>query len=296
MTVLVIGATGKTGRAVTRALASRGTDVRAAVRSVDRQSTAYAAGARSISVVDLGSGVGLAAAVAGVDAVYHLAPNVHPDEAGMAARVAAAAASARVTRFVFHSVLHPDDASMPHHLRKAEAERVVRNVLPGATVLRPAAYHQNLVDAARSGRLAVPYSLDSPFSNVDLDDVAEAAALVLTRHGHEGLTYELAGPEVLSVREQATVASEVLGHHVVAEHVSLDAWSGGPGSTLPEQARADLLAMFTAYDREGLVGEADTLRRLLGREPRTWADVLGAAALPAVGPVGGSGDGSATSG
>ncbi|MGO4599433.1 SDR family oxidoreductase [Terrabacter sp. 2RAF25] len=274
MTVLVIGATGKTGRAVTRALASRGIAVRAAVRSADRQNMAYAAGAQSISVVDLETGAGLTEAVDGVDAVYHLAPNVHPDEAAIAGRVAAAAAAAGVGRFAFHSVLHPDDASMPHHLRKGEAEHVVRAALPRATVLRPAAYHQNLVEAARSGRLAVPYSLDTPFTNVDLDDVAEGAATVLTRHGHEGLTYELAGPEVLSVRDQAAVASEVLGRHVTAEHVPLEGWTTGPGASLPEQARADLLAMFTAYDRHGLVGEADTLRRLLGREPRTWALAL----------------------
>ncbi|GAB3880412.1 NmrA family NAD(P)-binding protein [Terrabacter terrigena] len=278
MIVLVIGATGKTGRAVTRALASHGIAVRAAVRSADRQNTAYAAGAQSISVVDLESGAGLAEGVDGVDGVYHVAPNVHPDEAAIADRVATAAASAGVRRFVFHSVLHPDDASMPHHLRKAEAERQVRAALPGATVLRPAAYHQNLVDAARSGRLAVPYSLDSPFTNVDLDDVAEVAALVLTRHGHEGVTYELAGPEALSVRDQAVVATDVLGHRVTAEHVSLESWATGPGSNLPEQARAHLLAMFTAYDRHGLVGEGDTLHRLLGREPRTWADLLRAAA------------------
>ena len=43
-------------------------------------------------------------------------------------------------------------------------------------MLRPAAYHQNLVDAAHAGRLPVPYSLDAPFTNVDLDDVAEVAA------------------------------------------------------------------------------------------------------------------------
>ena len=274
MTTLVIGATGKTGRAVTRALASGGTAVRAAVRSADRQSAAYAAGAQSISVVDLETGAGLEEALDGVDAVYHLAPNVHPDEVGMASRVASAAASAGMRHFAYHSVLHPDDASMPHHLRKAEAERTVRAALPHATILRPAAYHQNLVEAARSGRLAVPYSLDSPFTNVDLDDVAEVAALVLTRPGHEGVTYELAGPELLSVREQATVASEVLGHHVTAEHVSLETWAAGPGASLPEQARADLLAMFTAYDRHGLVGEPDTLRRLLAREPRSWADAL----------------------
>ncbi|GAA2493994.1 SDR family oxidoreductase [Terrabacter carboxydivorans] len=273
-TVLVIGAAGKTGRAVTAALTSRGVDVRAAVRSARRAETAYAVGARSISVVDLETGSGLDEAVVGVDAIYHLAPNVHPDEVGIADRVAGAAARAGLSRFVFHSVLHPDDASMPHHLRKAAAEKVVRAHLPGATALRPAAYHQNLVDAVLAGRLSVPYSLDSPFTNVDLGDVAEVAATVLTRPGHEGLTYELAGPEVLSVRDQAHVATDLLGRRVEVSHVALDDWVAGPGTSLTAQARDDLLAMFAAYDRAGLVGDPATLRRLLGREPRTWAQAL----------------------
>ena len=276
-TVLVIGAAGKTGRAVTRALTAAGVAVRAAVRSPDSAPTAYAAGAQSISVVDLETGAGLAEATADVDAIYHLAPNLHPEEAGIAERVASAAARVRVGRFGFHSVLHPDDAMMPHHLRKAEAERVVRSLLPGATVLRPAAYHQNLVSAARSGRLAVPYSLDSPFTNVDLDDVAEAASTVLVHPGHEGLTLELAGPEILTVRDQAAIATEVLGREVTAEQLPAEAWVAGPGARLPDQARADLLAMFTAYDHHGLVGDMATLQRLLGRPPRTWADALRAA-------------------
>ncbi|MGO4601045.1 SDR family oxidoreductase [Terrabacter sp. 2YAF2] len=273
-TVLVIGATGKTGRAVTRALASQEVDVRAAVRSTEAGKRAYAAGARSISVVDLESGVGLDEALAGVDAVYHLAPNVHPDEVGIAERVAAAAERAGLSRFVFHSVLHPDEASMPHHLRKAEAEKVIRDHLPGVTVLRPAAYHQNLVDAAASGQLTVPYSLDAPFTNVDLADVAQVAVTVLTRIGHEGLTYDLAGPEVLSVRDLARVATDVLGRPVQAIRVDVAEWVAGPGATLSAQARDDLLAMFASYDRGGLVGDPSTLRRLLGHEPGTWAQVL----------------------
>ena len=78
---------------------------------------------------------------------------------------------------MFHSVLHPDDARMPHHLRKAEAETVLRAALgERLTVLRPAAYHQNLAGQAHAGMLRVPYSLDAPFTNVDLADVAEVAA------------------------------------------------------------------------------------------------------------------------
>jgi hypothetical protein len=47
---------------------------------------------------------------------------------------------------------------------------------------------------------------------------------------------------------------------------------------LPSQARDDLLAMFRSYDRDGLVGDTSTLRELLRREPRTWADALRTAA------------------
>ena len=96
--------------------------MRAAVRSERSAPEVYAAGADELGLLDLESGAGLDAALEGVWAVYHLAPNVHPDEVAMAQRVTEAAAAAGVQRLLFHSVLHPDDASMPHHLRKAEAE------------------------------------------------------------------------------------------------------------------------------------------------------------------------------
>lgn len=267
--VLVIGAAGKTGRAVTRALLARGVGVRAAVRPGSR-GMPYAAQLASPVTVELTTGLGLEEAVRGVEAVYHLAPNVHPDEVGIAARVVESACAAGVSRFVFHSVLHPEDASMPHHVRKAEAEKVIRARLSAATVLRPAAYGQNLLDAALSGRVAVPYSIDAPFTNVDLDDVAEVAALVLTEEAHGGATYELCGPTSLSVREQASVASEVLGRPVDSARISLEEWAAGPGSAMSEQARADLLAMFRAYDRDGLTGDATDLERVLGRPATPW--------------------------
>ena len=154
--VFVVGAGGKTGRAVTGALVARGVSVRTAD-------------------VDLVTGRGLDEALDGVRAVYHLAPNVHPDEVGIAHRVVAAAGRAGVERLVFHSVLHPHDSVMPHHLRKAAAEEVVRAGDPCWAVLQPAAYQQSLLAAALAGRIEVPYSLDAPFTNVDLEDVAEVA-------------------------------------------------------------------------------------------------------------------------
>jgi uncharacterized protein YbjT (DUF2867 family) len=271
--VLVIGAAGKTGRAVTRALVERGVRVRAAVRP-GSTSAPYAAERAVPVAVDLATGLGLDAAMAGVDGVYHLAPNVHPDEVGMARRVAESAGEAGVSRFVFHSVLHPHDPAMQHHLRKGEAEELIRVRLPGVTVLRPAAYHQNVLGPALDGRIAVPYSLDAPFTNVDLDDVAEVAARVLTEEGHEGHAYDLVGPERQSFRELAEEASAVLRRRIVAERISLQEWLAGPGAGLDDERRDALVAMFEAYDREGFADESDDLALLLGRRPATWQDVL----------------------
>ena len=265
--VLVVGATGKTGRAVAAALLARGVSVRAAVRP--GREAAAPAGAMPVAV-DLVSGEGLAAALGGARAAYHLAPNVHPDEAGIARRVADAAVAAGLPRVVFHSVLDPDDARMPHHLRKAEAEALLRAALgAGLTVLRPSAYHQNLLGQTLAGAVTVPYSPDAPFTTVDLADVAEVAADALTG-SHPGATLDLAGPQVLTTREMAGLASSALGRPVEVRHMSVTEWLAGPGAALPVSARDGLVAMFRAYDESGLVGDPTSLAAALGRSPTTW--------------------------
>ena len=260
--VLVVGATGKTGRAVCSALVAAGVPVRPAVRA-GREPAAPAC--TSPVVVDLATGQGLAAPLDGARAAYHLPPNKHPDQVGLAARVGSAAYEVGLDRLVFHSVLHPDDARMPHHLRKAEAEAVLRGSLgEQVTVLRPAAYHQNLVAQALAGMLRVPYSLDAPFTNVDLADVAEVAAGALLG-AHAGQTLDLAGPEVLSTRQLAEQAAAVLRRDVSSDRISMQEWRAGPGAALGVQARDDLTAMFTAYDDSGLVGDPTVLTGALGR-------------------------------
>ena len=271
--VLVVGAAGKTGLAITRALTARGIPVRALVRSDQGARRARSAGAIEVATADLGTGEGLHGAVSGVSAVYHLAPNVHPDEVGIAARVVAAAGAAGVTRLVLHSVLHPHERAMPHHWRKAQAEELVRAQVPSWTVLQPAAYLQNLLPAALEGRIAVPYSPDAPFTFVDLEDVAQVAARVVAEPGHERAAYELAG-DLTTVRGLAQSATAVLGRQVRVERTDPGEWAGSAGAGLPEQARADLLAMFAAYDARGLAGNATVLTHLLGRPPATWEQVL----------------------
>ena len=116
-------------------------------------------------------------ATEGVRAVYHICPNMLPDEVGIGETVIAAATSAGIERFVYHSVLHPQTEKMPHHWHKLRVEEMlIESGLP-FTILQPTAYMQNLLVAWQAiyeqGVYAVPYTVGSRLSLVDLADVAE---------------------------------------------------------------------------------------------------------------------------
>lgn len=251
--IAVTGAAGKTGRAVLAALAARGVETRALVRS------GQVAGATETVRADLADATQVATALAGVSAVYVIAPNVHPSEPSLVANVLAAG----VPQVVYHSVLHPAVEAMPHHWAKARSEELLLASGAEWTILQPGAYAQNLRPAEV---LRVPYSVDARFAFVDLLDVAFVAARVLTEDGHSYATYELAGPELLSV---ADVAAS-LG--VRAEREDPNEWY--LDTELRGYARDALGAMFLYYDAHGLVGNSRVLASLLGREPTRVAEVL----------------------
>ena len=167
--VAVVGGTGKTGRAVTAALAARGAEA-----------------------VPLGRAawIDLAGALAGCDAAYVIAPNMHPDEAAYVEAgdrrrapgrgVAAGAALGGVA-------VRPGDAA-PRRQGPGRGRRTP--LRPGLDdPVQPGAYVQNF---AAGTTIRLPYRADAPFGFADLDDVGEVAARVLLEDGHEGATYELA--------------------------------------------------------------------------------------------------------
>jgi NAD(P)H dehydrogenase (quinone) len=220
--VAVLGGHGKTGRAVCGALADRGVDA-----------------------VPLGRAdwPDLAPALAGCDAAYVIAPNLHPDEPTYVSSALAALTAAGVGRVVYHSVASPYVPAMPHHVGKAVSEDLVRRSGLAWTILQPGAYLQNL---DLTGPLDLPYSPDVRFGFLDLADLGRAAAVVLTEDGHEGATYELA-TRVATVRELAAEAG------VPVRRVA------DPGT------HPWLSAMFAYYDEHGLPVGTWVLEALLAR-------------------------------
>lgn len=222
MTVAVIGGHGKTGRAVCTALADR------VVESAPLGRADWA---------------DLATAVAGCEAAYVIAPNLHPDEPAYVADALRALGSAGVRRVVYHSVASPYVPAMPHHLGKARSEDLVRRSGLDWTILQPGAYLQNL---DLTGPVEVPYSPDRPFGFLDLDDLGRVAAVALSEDGHSGATYELA-TRLATVRE-------------LADEVDVPVRQVADPGTHPW-----LSAMFAYYDQHGLPVGTQVLDALLGR-------------------------------
>jgi NAD(P)H dehydrogenase (quinone) len=276
--ILVTGAGGKTGQAVVKALAAKGASVRALVRNRERAAALTALGAADVSFGSFEDRLALERAAAGTRAIYHICPNVSPDEIAYAAAVAAAAKAQGVNRLVYHSVLHPQIEAMPHHWRKMRVEEMLFASGLDLTVLQPTAYMQNILGAWRGivadGLFRVPYPVETKLSLVDLNDVAAAAALVLTQNGHGGATYELVGTHPLQQSEVAAAIGAVLGRDVHAEAETIETWEAR-ATAMGEHERITLAAMFRYYARHGLVGNPNTLRWLLGRAPNDLISFIG---------------------
>ena len=270
--ILVTGGAGKTGRAVIRALAAADAPVRAFVHRPAQRDAVERLGAQAVVAGDLRSRDTVAAAVDGVAAIYHICPNVHPDETGIGRRVVAAALGAGVGRFVYHSVLHPQVEAMPHHWAKLRVEELLFESGLEVTILQPAPYMQNVLAAwpsiAERSVYPVPYSLDSRVIMVDLRDVAEAAARVLIGAGHVGATYELCGPDLLDQRQIAAAFGRGLGRPVQAAVVPLRQWAEtARGAGLDDDRVDTLCRMFSYYDSFGMSGSPRVLAGLLARPP-----------------------------
>lgn len=270
--IVVTGAAGLTGLAVIRALASRGAATRAFVHRESAALAARAVGAAEVVVGDLLSAGDRLRALKGARSIYHIAPRMSDAEVPIGLGLIEDGRSAGLEHFVFHSLVHAQCDDMGHHRDKRVVERELLVSGIRYTLMQPTMYMQNLEQAwetvRRSGVYRLPYSEYARMSLVDVDDVAEAAATVLTEPDWDGGAFELCSGDRLTRVEMAEVIASVLGKPVRAETGSIEEWKRtSAGSRSPFQVER-VAAMFAHYDRHGLAGgNPRVLRMILGREP-----------------------------
>lgn len=147
--------------------------------------------------------------------------------------------------------------------------------LPGWTVLRNHWYFENLFlvlpSAISSGNW---YAADSGKGSADIarDDLALAAATVVSSNGEGKHTYTLSGSQSLTKSEVAAAVSAVIGRSINVVQIPLEALVlGMTQAGLPEP----MARVFASFDTNTEAGRVETVtddfKRITGRDPRTLA-------------------------
>ena len=274
-TILVTLANGKQGRTTLPVLlANPHLQVRAFVHS---SSSAKQLKTQFNQTIDLEIFVGdlmlaedLDRAMQGVHTVFHVSPPMTVHEPHIGISVIQAAERARVRHFILSSVLHPIRSKLLNHDVKRQIEEFLLESSLNWTILQPTHFLQNTnpAETAKTGVLNVPYNPQSEMGFLDLRDMAEVIARILSEPPkHYRARYELCG-ENLTYIQYAELIGNVAGRPVKAQKVdAAEVAKKVAGGDVDKQDR--LHRMFFYYDRWGLVGNKNILEWLLGKPCRT---------------------------
>ncbi len=264
-TVLVLGATGKTGRRVVEGLTERGIAVRAGSRpgfDWDDRSTWQAA-------------------VEGVSAAYltYYPDLTFPGAAESIREFSRLAVENGVRRLVLLSGRGEEEAAV--------SEQGVRDSGAEWTVVRSSWFAQNfsehfLLGPVLSGEIVLPAGeVTEPF--IDVEDIVDVVLTALTTDGHHGRVYELTGPRLLSFTDVAAEITKAAGRDVRYVPVSATEFAAGAAEQgVPEEEIEGLTDLFTRIldgRNESLTGDVE---KVLGRPARDFSEYAAKAAATEV--------------
>jgi len=256
--VLVLGATGKTGRRVADLLEQAGTPVRRASRT----------SAHPFSWTDPATWPG---ALDGVGAVY---VTFFPDLAAPGAdtvldRLGREVAARGITRAVLLSGRGEPAAA------RSEAAFVAH--VPTATVVRCAWFAQNFTEGifapgVAAGRFGLPAPATTVEPFVDADDIAACIVTLLADDTPVGQRHDLTGPKAISLAAVADALAAATGRPVAYEEATVEGFAAGmEGEGLaPDEALGLAHALAEVFDGRS-EAVTDGVERLLGRPPRSFA-------------------------
>jgi uncharacterized protein YbjT (DUF2867 family) len=260
--ILVTGGTGLNGKELLRVLSAKGVAVRALVRNPAKAEAIAALPNVEIVQGDMAHPETLAAGLRGVERAM-LISSSDPMMLDVQTNFIDAARQAGVKHVVKLSGIMPELASAFRFARMhGEIEKRLEASGMAFTHLRAGefmpAYFRQVPNITAKGAMFLPME-EARIASIDLGDIAEIAAKVLTGSGHEGKTYPLTGPEALTMTEVAEKLSAATGKTIRYINVP------------PEAARqAQLAAGMPPYLADALF-ELFAERRN-GKEAKVWPD------------------------
>jgi uncharacterized protein YbjT (DUF2867 family) len=268
--MILVTTPGKVGREAAALLSGAGTPVRVLVRNPGQAQSLRAAGIEA-AAGDLEDEASIAKAMVGVTAVILVSPAVPAQELRVvqAAKEAGAAHVVKVT-----SKASPDS---PIARRRGQSEIEAGLAASGLprTLLRANAYMQNFLALAPAIAAAGSFASSAAGGRVGLVDARDVAAvaarIAASPGGHDGQTYWLTGPELLSYTDVAAIFSEVLGRSIgfrprtMEEDRQAMIAAGVPDAVAEQNAQA--FSLIAAGDAEWLSAD---IGKILGHPGRTF--------------------------
>ena len=274
MKILAIGGAGNVGSLVVRELIKRNAEVRVLVRKREKAHNTP----ENVELVegDLLDPPAIEKALDGVDKLY-LLNAVIPEELTQGLIAYGLAKKRKIRHVLYHSVFQAERfKDVAHFAAKFAIEEALKEFDVPFTIIRPGWFFQN--DKSVKDVLLKAGVYPTPLgpvgiAAVDVQDIAEASAIALTDGGHEGKTYNLVGPQMLSGPMAARIWSEVLKKEVRYGGNDMDAFEEQMRKAAPSWMAFDIRMMHQGYLERGFAaepGDIATVSSLLGHEPRSY--------------------------
>jgi uncharacterized protein YbjT (DUF2867 family) len=277
--ILVTGATGLNGKELLRVLSAGGVAVRALVRNPAKAEAIVAM--RNVEIVqgDMAHPETLAAGLRGVDRAM-LISSSDPMMLDVQTNFIDAARKADVKHIVKLSGIMPElDSAFRFARMHGEIEKRLEASGMAFTHLRAGefmpAYFRQVPNITAKGAMFLPME-DARIASIDVGDIAEIAARVLTSSGHEGKTYPLTGPEALTMTEVAAKLSAATGKTIRYVNVPPDGARQAQLAAGMPPYLADALFELFAERRNGKEAKVwPDAGVLLGRRPTSFDEFAG---------------------
>lgn len=223
------GSHGATGNHVVRQLLAQGLSVRAFVRQADERSKELGELGADIAVGDLHSFEDVRAALDGVQRAYFTYPVAEGLLEATTIFVSAGKQTGLQSVVNMSQITARADHASPAARQHWLAERVLDWSGIGVTHLRPPFFLENLFNVAAptvgaESKIYLPYG-QGRHAPIAGEDIARVAVGILTDPDpHRGRTYVPTGPASLTMAEQASVFTDVLGRETEYVEISVQAW------------------------------------------------------------------------
>ena len=252
--ILVTGATGLTGGELVRLLSARGVPVRALVRNPTKAEALSDLPNVEIVEGDMSRPETLPAALRGVDRAM-LISSSDATMQEVQSNFIDAAKSAGVKHVVKLSGIMPEvDSPFRFARMHGEIEKKLERSGIAYTHLRAGefmhSYFRQVPNIVAKGAFFLPME-EAKIASIDVGDIAEVAATVLTSPGHEGKIYPITGPEALSMAEVAEKLSTATGKRIRYVNVAPEEAKRAQLAAGVPPFTADALAELFAERRKG---------------------------------------------